>query len=304
MRIGGLKSALSSLMVFGMMAKGILTNSGSSGQGESSQGSDSSHISPSASVVFTVLVSLLLAAGCREVKKITKAPFTPLLLIVGVVIGSCFQYLGEFGRGMTLILELNPHGILLIFIPILIFEAAFNTDVYVFKKQLLQVMLLAGPGVLIGAVLLAFGFNYILGYSKEFDIFGGLTFGSICSATDTVAVLALLKEMGTPKNFNLLFEGENLINDATAMVLMMVFSALFKGGSGMTFWQAILQFLRLSVGGALLGFSIFLVVIVWLRRIVKDKTLIIVIVFASANLTFYFAEFVFGVSGLLSVVCF
>ena len=48
-------------------------------------------------------------------------------------------------------------------------------------------------------------------------------FSSIISATDPVAVVALLKELGTPTKFNILLEGESLMNDGTAMVFYLVF---------------------------------------------------------------------------------
>lgn len=51
-------------------------------------------------------------------------------------------------------------------------------------------------------------------------------FGSILSCTDTVAVLALLKEIGAPKKFNSLIEGESLLNDGSCMVLFQISSVL------------------------------------------------------------------------------
>jgi NhaP-type Na+/H+ or K+/H+ antiporter len=251
--------------------------------------------------VFAILCILLIAALCREIKKMTGAPFTPLLLVSGMIVGGYIPFLWEFGQGLEIIIDLDPHGILLIFIPILVFEAAYNTDLYFFKKEFYQVILLAGPGVAIGAIMLAVVFSYFLGYADEISFFGSLTFSSIICATDTVAVLALLKELGAPKYFSMMFEGENLLNDATAMVFYMIFSNLYKA-QGMTAFGAILQFLRLSVGGFLLGGAVFLVTLVWLRRITKDKVLVIVITITSCYMTFFLAESVVGVSGLLAVV--
>lgn len=47
-------------------------------------------------------------------------------------------------------------------------------------------------------------------------------FGSVLSCTDTVAVLALLKEAGAPRKFNSLIEGESLFNDGSCMVLFTI----------------------------------------------------------------------------------
>lgn len=91
--------------------------------------------------------------------------------------------------------HINPHMLLFIFIPVLIFESGFNCDWYVFKKVLFNVIILAAPGVLYGAFLLAFCLKVFLGYT-EITWTGALIMGSVISATDPVAVVALLKELG------------------------------------------------------------------------------------------------------------
>lgn len=256
-------------------------------------------------MVFTILCILVLASICREIKKLTGIPYTPLLLVAGILAGGYSHFLWEFGQGLNLLMDIDPHAILLIFIPIVVFEAAYNTDLYFFKKEFYQVLLLAGPGVAIGAIMLGLVFQYVLGYGSEEtfgkNIFGSLTFSSIICATDTVAVLALLKELGTPKYFSMLFEGENLLNDATAMVFYMVFSNLYKA-KGMTALGATLQFLQLSLGGLVLGIVVFVIVYFWLSRITKDKILVITLTIVSAYLIFFIAENVVMVSGLISVV--
>lgn len=55
-----------------------------------------------------------------------------------------------------------------------------------------------------------------------------LAFGAMLSATDPVAVVALLKELGAPKQLSLLIEGESLFNDGTAMAFFLVFLELMK----------------------------------------------------------------------------
>lgn len=60
-------------------------------------------------------------------------------------------------------------------------------------------------------------------------------FGVIISATDPVAVLSLFKKLGTPHRLNLLFEGESLFNDGTAVALFLVLVGIVQQG-GMT-WE-------------------------------------------------------------------
>jgi NhaP-type Na+/H+ or K+/H+ antiporter len=64
---------------------------------------------------------MLIGAICRVISKKTKFPYTPLLLIVGLILGHFRHILGIVGEGTDLISKLNPHMILFIFIPILIF---------------------------------------------------------------------------------------------------------------------------------------------------------------------------------------
>lgn len=62
--------------------------------------------------------------------------------------------------------------------------------------------------------------------------------GSIISTTDPVAVVALLKELGTSIRFNTLLEGESMLNDGTAMVFFLVCMDVVKNGS-FEFWPSI-----------------------------------------------------------------
>ena len=81
--------------------------------------------------------------------------------------------------------------ILLVFIPVLIFESAFNCEWHVFRKSLTNILLLAGPGVIIGTTLISVCLKVILRYSDdEISWFQALTLGCILSATDPVAVVA------------------------------------------------------------------------------------------------------------------
>ena len=153
--------------------------------------------------------------------------------------------MGDFGKSIEIMLDIDPHGILMIFIPTILFESAYNADSYVFKKEIYQCLILAGPGVFIGAMILGLAWNYLLGYFTEFPLSGAQTFSSIACATDPVAVVALLKELGTPVKFNLLLEGESLLNDGTAMVFFLVFASIFKA-KGVTFFGVIMQFVQLS----------------------------------------------------------
>lgn len=85
---------------------------------------------------------------------------------------------------------------MLLFLPAIIFESAFNCDWHVFKKQFGKILILAGPLICMGTVGCAYFMYYTLGYGDRMDFVQCCLFGSIISATDPIAVVALLKEIG------------------------------------------------------------------------------------------------------------
>lgn len=79
---------------------------------------------------------MLIGAICRQINKFSGIPYTPLLLLSGITLGRYYLQLGDIGTAINLFLQINPHGILYIFIPTIIFESAFNIDPFVFKKEI------------------------------------------------------------------------------------------------------------------------------------------------------------------------
>ena len=79
-----------------------------------------------------------------------------------------------------------------------------------------------------------------------------LLLGSILSATDPVAVVAVLKTLGAPKKLASLIEGESLLNDGSAFVLFLIFKDM-AAGETQTFGDIVLTFSQLSLGGPLFG---------------------------------------------------
>ena len=112
--------------------------------------------------------------------------------------------------------RMDPHLMLVVFLPTLLFESAFALDISIFMRQSSQILLLALPGVLI-ASLLTSGWVYMLYPWWPYNTC--LLLGAILSATDPVAVVALLKELGAAKTLGTLIEGESLLNDGSAVVL-------------------------------------------------------------------------------------
>ncbi len=75
--------------------------------------------------------------------------------MIGILLGKYHEHLGLIGKSFDNISNIDPHLMLTIFIPPLIFESSFSMSYHIFMKEILSISLLAGPGVLLQAYLVA-----------------------------------------------------------------------------------------------------------------------------------------------------
>ena len=229
-------------------------------------------------------------------------PYTSLVTVVGLLLGIFHNNLGRLGDAIQALAKLEGHFILLLFLPALIFESAFNSDWHIFKVEMAQILIMAGPMLLLATFLSAIMMRYILGYDGEFTWEAALLYGSIISATDPVAVVALLKELGASRRLATLIEGESLLNDGTAMVVFLVILDVVEGlevGIG----DIIIKFVRLSIGGPLLGLIGGIILSELLKRIHNNAVLEVNATIFTSYLIFYIAESTsLHVSGILAIV--
>ena len=128
-----------------------------------------------------------------------------------------------------------------------------------------------------------------------------LLFGALISATDPVAVVALLKEVSSRKRLETLIEGESLFNDGTAIVLFTLFS-LTLGTAEMNILQATGRFCWVVSMGLIIGVITGGFILGWIGRIFNDPLIEITLTIVSAYFVFYMAENVLHVSGVVAVV--
>lgn len=260
------------------------------------------------SPLLFIIMAILIGVSTRHFVKKSPFPFTVLLMIIGIVMGitnrlGYLEMVEGISNAIDFAANMDPHMLLFIFLPILIFEASYAMDLHTFKKTSTNAILLAVPGILI-ALAMTGGLAMALGYMgiglTDWTWSLALMFGAIVSATDPVAVVALLKELGASKKLGTLIEGESLLNDGTAIVLFMVF---FLGITGQaTDGSPILEFFRVAFGGLLIGTIFGYIVINWIKHVFNDALVETSLVIASAYLTFYIAEHTFHVSGVLGLV--
>lgn len=154
--------------------------------------------------VFVALVSV--AAVTALAASRLRIPVTVVLVALGLVAGALLP------AGTV---EVTPELVLLVLVPGLVFEAALNLELPHLRNTFGWLALLAAPGVLLSAVVVAVALQVAVDLPFEL----GIVVGSMVAATDPVAVVATFRNLGAPARLRTLVEGESLFNDGTALVL-------------------------------------------------------------------------------------
>eukprot|EP01060_Flectonema_neradi_P021414 TRINITY_DN2901_c0_g1_i2.p1 TRINITY_DN2901_c0_g1~~TRINITY_DN2901_c0_g1_i2.p1 ORF type:complete len:1343 (+),score=274.12 TRINITY_DN2901_c0_g1_i2:28-4056(+) len=255
-------------------------------------------------IIITIFASFAIGSFIRHMLSSfeLRIPYTVILFIVGLGWGE-LSTVTELGLEQSVkISEMNPHLIFHIFLPVLIFESAFAMEIPVFKKVVSHCVTLAGPGLMVASALTAVTAKYLFTqYPWSWEACA--LFGTILSATDPVAVVALLKDLGASPIISTLIEGESLFNDGTAIVFFSVFEeAVEDGGFHKGIGTVLLQFLVVAFGGPLFGLIIGMITVASLNRVFNDPLIEVTLTIVAAYVTFFVCEGFFGVSGVLGVV--
>eukprot|EP00659_Diplonema_papillatum_P013125 gene13125-20263_t len=276
-------------------------------------------------VIITIFSSFALGAVIRYIFQDTPIPYTVILFLAGVAWGALSDAWWAFDASAELS-EINPHLIFHVFLPVLIFESAFAMEIPIFKKVMAHCVLLAGPGLLIASTLTAMVAKYVF-TEYEWNWYACLLFGTILSATDPVAVVALLKELGASPVVSTLIEGESLFNDGTAIVIFsLLVEAIQKDSCAVVDWdtcvedcvcdelahpdcaldktvgEIVLKLVKVALGGPVVGLLIGMASVALLNRVFNDALIEITMTFVTAYITFFVCEVFFEVSGVLGVV--
>ena len=249
--------------------------------------------------VMSVVALLFVAAISAVVTKRIRFPYTVGLVVIGVVLAFIADDYPHLAHALDE-LKLEPVMIMFLFIPILIFESAFNMDVPVLMRNLVPSLTLAGPGLLISTALIG-GLIHLL---TPLPLESALIFGCLISATDPVAVIALFKEVGAPKRLNILMEGESVFNDATAIVTFQIILAVIATGilDGETIRGGVIDFFLVFFGGLLVGL-VFGSALVRAIPLVGDQPLVhITLTLVTAYGAFIVADHFLHASGIMAVL--
>jgi CPA1 family monovalent cation:H+ antiporter len=232
-------------------------------------------------VIALLLVASLVAIAVRRIR----LPYTVSLVLVGLVISA----------QRPIAIEFTPELILAIFVPPLIFEAAFHLDYRLLRSNLGPIIMLAVPGVLLTTVFV--GGVVALGTGLPFAV--AMVFGALIAATDPVAVVALFRALGVPRQLAAAVEGESLFNDGTAIVVFNIaLTAALTGAFDPV--AGVFDFVRVAAGGIAVGLALGWLGAQLMAR-VEDRLVVTTLTTLLAYGSYLAAERL-HVSGVLAVV--
>lgn len=237
------------------------------------------------SLVQILVILLLVATGVALLSRWLRVSYVTGLVLAGLAITELLPR--RIGLDGSLILNL--------FLPILVFEAAINTDVSRLRSTIKPVALLAGPGVIIASGVTAILLKWGLGLTWMQALLAGV----ILAITDTVSVIAVFKEVSVPSQLSTIVEGESLFNDGIALVLFSLILKVNATGS-LTILEGLQEFFVVIVGGSLVGLALgYLSTGLFVR---SDEPLSNILLTVAVALGAFQTGHSLGVSGVVAVV--
>ncbi len=236
-------------------------------------------------LVIILIILLLIATAVALITQRLQIPYVTGLVLAGLPITEV----------LSRRIGLDPSLVLNLFLPILIFEAAINTEISRLRSTIKPIALLAGPGSLFSSAIIAVLVKFGLGLPW----IPAWLIGAILANTDTVSMIAVFKEIRVPSRLTTIVEGETLFNDAAALVSFNLVLVVYATGS-LTVFEGVKEMVVVSLGGALVGVVLGYLSLPIFARL-NDPLSSLLLTVALALGTFQIGQF-WGVSGAVAVV--
>ena len=247
----------------------------------------------------SLVVLLLLAFIAEPLSRLIRLPYSSVLVLLGFVVSELVVRSG-FDTGVR---ADNFHDLIFyVFIPVLVFESAYKINKTRLLHNIVPIIFLAVFGLLLTATITAVGLYYGIAHAVGFPLIAALLSGAILAATDPVAVVTRLREIGAPDRLRILLEGESLFNDAAAIVLFGLFiSMALSMENSISVSDAIAEFLTIFLGGLLTGLIAGLITGL-LAKLVKSDSMTGMLSLMLAYGSYLLAEELLHVSGVMSTL--
>jgi Na+/H+ antiporter len=217
-----------------------------------------------------------------------KISYPIFLVLAGLII--------SFIPGIPLV-TIDPEIIFLIFLPPLLYEAAWYTSWHDFWKWKRPISLLAFGLVIITSLGVAYLTSSMI---PGFTIAMGFVLGGIISPPDAIAASSVLKNLKIPKRINVILEGESLVNDASSLIVLRFALAAVITGQ-FSFSQAAGEFFMSTIMGIVIGLAIAHIVYVIHRFLPTTASIDAAFTLISPYFMYLAAE-QFHYSGVMAVV--
>jgi monovalent cation/hydrogen antiporter len=240
------------------------------------------------SLQIAFLVLLLVTIVIGALAKRLNTPYPILLVIAGLLV----SFVPAVPR-----ISLNPDVIFFVFLPPLLYAAAWDTSWREFKNALVNILLLA-----IGLVAFTVAGVAVIACSffKGFDWRTGLVLGAAVSTTDAIAATSIARRLGVARRVVDIIEGESLVNDATGLLALQFGIAAIVSNQSFSILDGILRFAYLGIGGIVVGLALSFIVELFERAI--DDGPIEIAISILVPYVAYFAAEELHTSGVLAVV--
>jgi Na+/H+ antiporter len=215
----------------------------------------------------------------------------PILLLLGGIVLSQLPDLPD--------IVLAPDIVFLLFLPPILFGAAYFTPIRDFRANLRPILLLAIGLVLFTTVVV----GYVAQQLTGMPLAAAFALGAIVAPPDAVAATAVFRRLGVPRRIVTILEGESLLNDASALIAYraaVVAAGSVAAGAAFTLSGAVVDFVVVAAGGIAIGAIVGAILTRTLSRTADPVIEIIVTLLAPA--TAYIAAEQLHVSGVLATV--
>lgn len=187
---------------------------------------------------WLLLISFVVALLARRLR----VPYALALVVTGLTIGI---------PRLLPHAHLEPKLLFTVFLPPLLFESALHLRLGALRRDWKPIAFYT----LFGTIFSTFIVGGLMALLLKLPLAVALVFGALISATDPISVIAIFKRLGAGRRLTLIMEAESLFNDGVAVVLFTVLLDASLGGT-VSLALGLVQFVRLVLGGALLGIAI------------------------------------------------